>query len=151
MVCPKRKAEWGGARVPTSEAWGSSIASLCMWPAALAALSRESWLFEGTWVNSGMNKLNCLLPKRSLGCVGEKESSERERGRGSSKRDKREETQRARELKTELRPAHESSGFNSRRVRYGGALCRSLRKQMWLPVGGVGQASGRRWHFPCAS
>lgn len=62
-------------------------------------------------MNSGMNKLNYLLPKRSLGCIGEKERSERERGRGSSKRDKKEETQRAGELKTEPWPTRESSRF----------------------------------------
>ena len=50
-------------------------------------LQGQSWLFEGTSVNSWMNKLNYLLPKRSLGCV--EESDQRERGRGSSKRDER--------------------------------------------------------------
>lgn len=74
-------------------------------------LQGQSWLFEGTLVNSWMNKLNYLLPKRSLGCV--EESDQRERGRGSSKRDERQETEAQRagvENGTE-QPARESSWF----------------------------------------
>jgi len=45
VICPKLKAEWGGARIPTclldSEACGPSTASLCTWPMALGAFSRD--------------------------------------------------------------------------------------------------------------
>lgn len=68
-------------------------------------------------MNSQMNKLNYLLPKRSLGCVEERD--QRERGRGSSKRDKRQKKHREPELKTEQSsPLVSHHGFNSLRERY---------------------------------
>ena len=83
-------------------------------------------------------------------CRRERELRERERqGELKERQEGRNTESQGAENRTAAR--RESSGFNSWRERYRGALCGSLRKQMWLPVGGVGQASGRRWHFPCAS
>lgn len=73
-------------------------------------------------MNSWMNKLNYLLPKRSLGCV--EESDQRERGRGAQRetRDKRQK-HRELELKTEQSsPLVSHHGFNSLTERYGEVL-----------------------------